>query len=638
MAYPPYQVPYITDMNTIQINNSITLLNRALLDVYRITGDTIPKHNFLSSYHLDTIPDALQPGDMFYVNSASKITRLPIGEDGYVIKSTNGYPVYGEEAAAASGAPTNATYVCISANATLTAERTLAVTAPITLADAGANGAVTIDIDVAAPLSVSGGNLLIADGAITEAKLDINDAPADGEFLQWSDAAGKPQWAVAGGAPTDATYICVSADASLTAERTLAGEATVITLTDAGANGALTISLTALGITAMKIANATITEDKLDINNAPTDAYYLQWSDGVGKPVWAAGVGGGAPVDATYVCISANGTLTAERVLTAGNAINISDLGANNPVTVSIKYASPLGLDGSGNLYIANNSITWQKFYTAGDTPVAGDFLKYNSLGNMEWSPISGGGEWTASGSTYIYPDSWSDCRIYESGKSVKIRKTTNLQNYGFSVVMGSPLTDDSTLPGDTLYNINVYNNMFRCGFYSSMDHSTSTFGTGKLYLNPFFANILNGQDIGTTVYAADVYPEPCGYHAFTRLYNNRTIGWGGAFIVQTVGNYTPTYAVCVEAGLNIYAEPYSGSFNFMGVNVGTGRATALLQGGGTYNHGVNLYNMTIEGYALFLKSNQSVAWWSGSGNAMKLYANAGHLYFYDGSTHKLVI
>lgn len=45
--------------------------------------------------------------------------------------------------------------------------------------------------------------------------------------------------------------------------------------------------------------------------------------------------GGGAPVGASYVVMAANGTLTDERVLTAGNGINVVDGGAGGPVTVS---------------------------------------------------------------------------------------------------------------------------------------------------------------------------------------------------------------------------------------------------------------------------------------------------------------
>ena len=47
------------------------------------------------------------------------------------------------------------------------------------------------------------------------------------------------------------------------------------------------------------------------------------------------GGGGGAPTNATYVTLSANATLTQERVLTAGSGITIVDGGAGSTVTIS---------------------------------------------------------------------------------------------------------------------------------------------------------------------------------------------------------------------------------------------------------------------------------------------------------------
>lgn len=47
------------------------------------------------------------------------------------------------------------------------------------------------------------------------------------------------------------------------------------------------------------------------------------------------GGGGGAPTNASYVVIALNGTLTAERVLTAGAGISITDGGAGGNVTIA---------------------------------------------------------------------------------------------------------------------------------------------------------------------------------------------------------------------------------------------------------------------------------------------------------------
>ena len=48
-----------------------------------------------------------------------------------------------------------------------------------------------------------------------------------------------------------------------------------------------------------------------------------------------SGSGGGAPVGASYVTTTVNGTLTGERVLTAGSNITITDAGPNSTVTIA---------------------------------------------------------------------------------------------------------------------------------------------------------------------------------------------------------------------------------------------------------------------------------------------------------------
>ena len=48
----------------------------------------------------------------------------------------------------------------------------------------------------------------------------------------------------------------------------------------------------------------------------------------------SGGGGGGAPETAQYVVLATNGTLTQERVLTAGSGISITDGGAGSTVTI----------------------------------------------------------------------------------------------------------------------------------------------------------------------------------------------------------------------------------------------------------------------------------------------------------------
>jgi hypothetical protein len=97
-----------------------------------------------------------------------------------------------------------------------------------------------------------------------------------------------------GGAPTNATYVTLSTDPTLTAERVLTA-GTGISLTDGGPGGPVTIAST---------------------------------------------VTSGAPTNAQYVTLATNAGLSAERVLTAGTGILITDGGANGPVTVASTTAS----------------------------------------------------------------------------------------------------------------------------------------------------------------------------------------------------------------------------------------------------------------------------------------------------------
>lgn len=52
--------------------------------------------------------------------------------------------------------------------------------------------------------------------------------------------------------------------------------------------------------------------------------------------VRGGGGGGGAPTGADYVTLSPNGSLSAERVLTAGTALGLTDAGANSTITVAV--------------------------------------------------------------------------------------------------------------------------------------------------------------------------------------------------------------------------------------------------------------------------------------------------------------
>lgn len=68
--------------------------------------------------------------------------------------------------------------------------------------------------------------------------------------------------------------------------------------------------------------------------------------DDIDAGVIGGGGGGGAPTGAAYVTIGSNATLTAERALTAGSGIAITDGGANSTVTIAASGVGTAQLGG----------------------------------------------------------------------------------------------------------------------------------------------------------------------------------------------------------------------------------------------------------------------------------------------------
>jgi hypothetical protein len=73
--------------------------------------------------------------------------------------------------------------------------------------------------------------------------------------------------------------------------------------------------------------------DQILMNGGPITPAMRVWMELITRYVAAAS--SGAPVDAQYVTMALNGDLTAERVLTAGSGISITDGGANGNVTIA---------------------------------------------------------------------------------------------------------------------------------------------------------------------------------------------------------------------------------------------------------------------------------------------------------------
>ena len=84
-------------------------------------------------------------GDIFYRDSSGDVVRLGIGSSNYVLTVNSGLPSW--QPASGGGAPTNAQYVTLATDGTLSAERVLTGTSnKITVTDGGAGSTVTLNI------------------------------------------------------------------------------------------------------------------------------------------------------------------------------------------------------------------------------------------------------------------------------------------------------------------------------------------------------------------------------------------------------------------------------------------------------------------------------------------------------------
>tara|TARA_R100000908_G_C3750092_1_gene144731 strand:+ start:1104 stop:2402 length:1299 start_codon:yes stop_codon:yes gene_type:complete len=156
-----------------------------------------------------------------------------------------------------TGAPTNAEYVVMQLNGTLTNERKLTAGSRITISDGGAGGNVTIAADASPVTSlVAGTNVTLSpvsglgDVTINAASSPVTSLVA-GTNISLSPVSGLGDVTITaatptGLAPNDASYLTLGLDGDLTNERVLTA-GTGISFTDTGPNGTLTIESTGGG-------------------------------------------------------------------------------------------------------------------------------------------------------------------------------------------------------------------------------------------------------------------------------------------------------------------------------------------------------------------------------------------------------
>ena len=220
---------------------------------------------------------------------------------------------------------------------------------------------VSVDLDSDGGLGINGGEL-----TLDYSNLNIDDITLSDYFSFYDTSGGvsstsrislsnfinfinnKIDWASNSGDP-NAKYLVLSSTGSLTAERVF-NPSTGLIATDSGAGNNYTLQIDYSGAGNIISAATDGTSITVDANNDKILLYDNNTSTvkyiNVNQVQYATG-GGGGDAAAEYLVLSATGSLTSERVFTAGTGLSTTDGGAGSTYTISVNNSIIATLTGS---------------------------------------------------------------------------------------------------------------------------------------------------------------------------------------------------------------------------------------------------------------------------------------------------
>jgi hypothetical protein len=119
----------------------------------------------------------------------------------------------------------------------------------------------------------------------------------------------------------------------------------------------------------------------------------------------------GAPLDASYVTIGLNATLSDERVLTAGTAITLTDGGANGNATIGVTAG------GIGTTQLANDGVTYAKIQNVTTNRLLGRDTA--GSGDVEELTLGAGLGIGVAGAGTVSLGEWGECAVYGNATDV---------------------------------------------------------------------------------------------------------------------------------------------------------------------------------------------------------------------------
>lgn len=408
----------------------------------------------------------------------------------------------------ATNADNNATYFTLTTSTTLQNERLLTFTNNFTTTDNGAGNTYVVDL-ATVPLVDGGTGATTQQGAVNAILGFAGVAAGDITYFNGTNwvrlpkgsdtqiltlTSGLPTWSSASAsAPANVPYITQALDATLSAERVLAGTANRITLTDGGANGNMTLDIGTDVVTltgTQTLTNKTLTNPLITYSG--TQAIGLKSSGAfTGSLIWAD--------------FPANRTLTIPDP--GGNASFVMTAGAQTIAGVKTFSNSPVlstnTITGSGA-----NTVT---LFTSSDT-VVGRATTDTLTNKTLTAPSFTASSLTLKQSSFNYTVSWANpaaARAYtirDVGTDAHFAMTNTAMTYtnGGAVYIGSGVMNATAAgtSGQPLLSGGTGAPAFNTLGATAGGTSFTTYATGDtIYASA--ANTLSKRTIGNT---GDVY------------------------------------------------------------------------------------------------------------------------------------